>query len=87
MNQIHYLNSDNECESVKKILSERSGGFVAELDGAKCRNNWKSFYKHAKTAFWKAFFPEGNTDGLADSLMDLFRIKQTKVALFLKNSR
>ena len=86
MNQIHYLTSENEYETLKRILSERSDTFIAELDGAKCHSNWKSFYKLAKTAFGIALFPEDNIDGLADSLMDLFWIKQTKVALFLKNS-
>lgn len=86
MNQIHYLTSKNEYENLKRILSERSDTFIAELDGAKCHNNWKSLYKLAKTAFGIALFPEDNIDGLADSLMDVFWIKQTKVALFLKNS-
>lgn len=86
MNQIHHLTSENEYETLNRILSERSDTFIAELDGAKCHNNWKSFYKLAKTAFGIALFPEDNIDGLADSLMDVFWIKQTKVALFLKNS-
>lgn len=86
MNQIHYLTSEKKYENLKKILSESSDTFIAELDGAKCHNNWKSFYKLAETAFGIVSFPEDNIDGLADSLMDLFWIKQTKVALFLKNA-
>lgn len=78
MNQIHYLTSENEYENIKKILSESSDTFIAELDGAKCHNNWKSFYKLAETAFGIVSFPEDNIDGLADSLMDVFWIKQTK---------
>ncbi len=75
MNQIHNLTSENEYENLKKTLNERSDTFIAELDGAGCHNNWKSFYKLAKIALGIILFPEDNIDGLADSFMNLSWIK------------